>query len=181
MVCNCTWGQRFVMQIETIPLYLTGIFSLITGRRMTSPPISGWCTSEAPEESPASTTLSRKSGSSCNPATSPMTHWKSGLSIKAGRSVGYSALPSASERTPSRPKVTEKIVLGSYGNSAFQPITGSCKIVPQGQAPSPSGSPGISFQPITMSCKIVSGSYLPIGFVGIVADGGRVVDKGWNC
>ncbi|XP_029561585.1 YEATS domain-containing protein 2-like [Salmo trutta] len=67
-------------------------------------------------------------------------------------------LPSASERTPSRPKVTEKIALGSYGNSAFQPITASCKIVPQGQAPSPSGSPGKSYEPITMSCEIVSGS-----------------------
>uniref|UniRef100_A0A8C8CAY7 YEATS domain-containing protein 2 n=1 Tax=Oncorhynchus tshawytscha TaxID=74940 RepID=A0A8C8CAY7_ONCTS len=70
----------------------------------------------------------------------------------------YSAPPSASERTPSRPKVTEKITLGSHGNSAFQPITASCKIVPQGQLPSPSESPGKSFQPITMSCKIVSGS-----------------------
>uniref|UniRef100_A0A673YQI0 YEATS domain containing 2 n=1 Tax=Salmo trutta TaxID=8032 RepID=A0A673YQI0_SALTR len=69
-----------------------------------------------------------------------------------------SAPPSASERTPSRPKVTEKITLGSHGNSAFQPITASCKIVPQGQVPSPSESPGKSFQPITMSCKIVSGS-----------------------
>uniref|UniRef100_A0AAY4API1 YEATS domain-containing protein 2 n=1 Tax=Denticeps clupeoides TaxID=299321 RepID=A0AAY4API1_9TELE len=63
-----------------------------------------------------------------------------------------------SERTPSRPKVTDKITLGSHGNSAFQPITASCKIVPQGQVPSPTESPGKSFQPITMSCKIVSGS-----------------------
>ncbi|KAL2097043.1 hypothetical protein ACEWY4_006250 [Coilia grayii] len=63
-----------------------------------------------------------------------------------------------SERTASRPKLTEKITLGSHGNSAFQPITGSCKIVPQSQAPSPSESPGKSFQPITMSCKIVSGN-----------------------
>ncbi|XP_031415344.1 YEATS domain-containing protein 2 isoform X1 [Clupea harengus] len=65
---------------------------------------------------------------------------------------------SCSERTPSRPKLTEKITLGSHGNSAFQPITASCKIIPQGQAPSLSESPGKSFQPITMSCKIVSGS-----------------------
>uniref|UniRef100_A0A6Q2XXX9 YEATS domain-containing protein 2 n=1 Tax=Esox lucius TaxID=8010 RepID=A0A6Q2XXX9_ESOLU len=70
----------------------------------------------------------------------------------------YIAPLTASERAPSRPKVTEKILLGSHGNSAFQPITASCKIIPQGQAPSPSESPGKSFQPITMSCKIVSGS-----------------------
>ncbi|KAG5286029.1 hypothetical protein AALO_G00010200 [Alosa alosa] len=73
------------------------------------------------------------------------------VKIESGRS-------SCSERTPSRPKLTEKITLGSHGNSAFQPITASCKIIPQGQAPSPSESPGKSFQPITMSCKIVSGS-----------------------
>ncbi|MGH0116606.1 UNVERIFIED_CONTAM: hypothetical protein FKN15_014806 [Acipenser sinensis] len=57
-----------------------------------------------------------------------------------------------------RPKPTEKITLGSHGNSAFQPITASCKIVSQGQTPNPAESPGKSFQPITMSCKIVSGS-----------------------
>ncbi|XP_062374683.1 YEATS domain-containing protein 2 [Sardina pilchardus] len=73
------------------------------------------------------------------------------VKIESGRSA-------CSERTPSRPKLTEKITLGSHGNSAFQPITASCKIIPQGQAPSPSESPGKSFQPITMSCKIVSGS-----------------------
>ncbi|XP_028974612.2 YEATS domain-containing protein 2 isoform X3 [Esox lucius] len=83
-----------------------------------------------------------------------------GLPVKAesGRSGLYIAPLTASERAPSRPKVTEKILLGSHGNSAFQPITASCKIIPQGQAPSPSESPGKSFQPITMSCKIVSGS-----------------------
>ncbi|KAK2822334.1 hypothetical protein Q5P01_022399 [Channa striata] len=64
----------------------------------------------------------------------------------------------AGERTPSRPKASDRITLGSHGNSAFQPITTSCKIVPQGQPPSPAESPGKSFQPITMSCKIVSGS-----------------------
>lgn len=53
---------------------------------------------------------------------------------------------------------SDKITLGSHGNSEFQPITASCKIIPQGQVPSPSESPGKSFQPITMSCKIVSGS-----------------------
>lgn len=63
----------------------------------------------------------------------------------------------AGERTPTRSKSSDRITLGSHGNSAFQPITASCKIVPQGQPPSPAESPGKSFQPITMSCKIVSG------------------------
>uniref|UniRef100_A0A8D2ZGV7 YEATS domain-containing protein 2 n=1 Tax=Scophthalmus maximus TaxID=52904 RepID=A0A8D2ZGV7_SCOMX len=54
--------------------------------------------------------------------------------------------------------IMEPITLGSHVNSAFQPITASCKIIPQGQPPSPAESPGKSFQPITMSCKIVSGS-----------------------
>lgn len=76
-----------------------------------------------------------------------------------GMSVG--ALVSnlaAGERTPTRPKTSERVSLGSHSNSAFQPITTSCKIVPQGQPPSPAESPGKLFQPITMSCKIVSGS-----------------------
>ncbi|KTF88537.1 hypothetical protein cypCar_00004526 [Cyprinus carpio] len=64
---------------------------------------------------------------------------------------------SCSERN-SQSNRTEKITLGSHGNSAFQPITASCKIISQGQVPSPAESPGKSFQPITMSCKIVSGS-----------------------
>ncbi|KAG7457081.1 hypothetical protein MATL_G00242730 [Megalops atlanticus] len=105
-------------------------------------------------------------GPSAGPPTSPVrltqdSHGgtEKGCPIKSeagGRSGGYDPLPS--ERTPSRPKVTEKITLGSHGNSAFQPITASCKIVPQGQVPNPAESPGKSFQPITMSCKIVSGS-----------------------
>uniref|UniRef100_A0A3B4ALQ3 YEATS domain-containing protein 2 n=1 Tax=Periophthalmus magnuspinnatus TaxID=409849 RepID=A0A3B4ALQ3_9GOBI len=49
-----------------------------------------------------------------------------------------------------------RVSLGSQCASAFQPITTSCKIVPQGQPPSPAESPGKLFQPITMSCKIVS-------------------------
>ncbi|XP_072330857.1 YEATS domain-containing protein 2 isoform X2 [Scyliorhinus torazame] len=65
---------------------------------------------------------------------------------------------SSLERTPIRPLATQKVTFGTHGNSAFQPITASCKIVPQGQLPSPADSPGKSFQPITMSCKIVSGS-----------------------
>uniref|UniRef100_A0A8C9T6K9 YEATS domain-containing protein 2 n=1 Tax=Scleropages formosus TaxID=113540 RepID=A0A8C9T6K9_SCLFO len=75
---------------------------------------------------------------------------------EAGRLTAYNVHPS--ERTPTRPKLVEKITLGSHGNSAFQPITASCKIIPQGQVPNPAESPGKSFQPITMSCKIVSGS-----------------------
>ncbi|MCI4390769.1 hypothetical protein PGIGA_G00126600 [Pangasianodon gigas] len=65
---------------------------------------------------------------------------------------------SCSERTGSQAKGLEKMTQGSHSSSAFQPITASCKIMPQGQAPSPAESPGKSFQPITMSCKIVSGS-----------------------
>nr|XP_032831061.1 YEATS domain-containing protein 2 isoform X7 [Petromyzon marinus] len=41
-------------------------------------------------------------------------------------------------------------------NSAFQPITASCKIVPQGKLSTLGESPGRSFQPLTVSCKIVS-------------------------
>ncbi|KAI1883002.1 hypothetical protein AGOR_G00240740 [Albula goreensis] len=105
------------------------------------------------------------SGSSARLPVSPIRHTQDshctvekGCAIKteSGRSGGYD--PLSVERTPSRPKVTEKITLGSHGNSAFQPITASCKIVPQGQVPNPAESPGKSFQPITMSCKIVSGS-----------------------
>uniref|UniRef100_A0A1A7YJJ0 YEATS domain-containing protein 2 n=1 Tax=Iconisemion striatum TaxID=60296 RepID=A0A1A7YJJ0_9TELE len=71
---------------------------------------------------------------------------------------GHSSSLTAGERTPTRPKAGDRVTLGYHGNSAFQPITSSCKIVPQGQPPSPAESPGKSFQPITMSCKIVSGS-----------------------
>ncbi|XP_077344501.1 YEATS domain-containing protein 2 isoform X2 [Lithobates pipiens] len=63
---------------------------------------------------------------------------------------------SALERTPT--KMTQRFTIGAHGSTAFQPITASCKIVPQGQATSLAESPGKSFQPITMSCKIVSGS-----------------------
>ncbi|KAM6443198.1 YEATS domain-containing protein 2 isoform 2-T2 [Liasis olivaceus] len=61
------------------------------------------------------------------------------------------------ERTPTK-LTSQKVAFGSHSNSAFQPIAASCKMVPQGQIPSPAESPGKSFQPITMSCKIVSGS-----------------------
>ncbi|XP_072789314.1 YEATS domain-containing protein 2 isoform X6 [Taeniopygia guttata] len=73
------------------------------------------------------------------------------------RHAAFYSLPSAIERTPTK-LATQKVAFGSHGNSAFQPIAASCKIVPQGQSPSPAESPGKSFQPITMSCKIVSGS-----------------------
>ncbi|KAM6223918.1 YEATS domain-containing protein 2 [Rhynchocyon petersi] len=72
------------------------------------------------------------------------------------RHTTFYSLPSVLERTPT--KITsQKVTFCSHGNSAFQPIASSCKIVPQSQAPNPE-SPGKSFQPITMSCKIVSGS-----------------------
>ncbi|XP_069831627.1 YEATS domain-containing protein 2 isoform X2 [Dendropsophus ebraccatus] len=73
----------------------------------------------------------------------------------ASDSTCYSQ-PSSLERTPT--KVTQRFTIGAHGSTAFQPITASCKIVPQGQATSLAESPGKSFQPITMSCKIVSGS-----------------------
>nr|XP_014341155.1 PREDICTED: YEATS domain-containing protein 2 [Latimeria chalumnae] len=79
------------------------------------------------------------------------------VKIEMGRPSSLLVQPSL-DRTPSKPATTQKVTLGSHGNSAFQPITASCKIVPQGQVPNPAESPGKSFQPITMSCKIVSGS-----------------------
>ncbi|XP_053316118.1 YEATS domain-containing protein 2 [Spea bombifrons] len=68
----------------------------------------------------------------------------------------YYPHPASLERTPT--KMTQRFTFGAHGNTAFQPITASCKIVPQGQASTLAESPGKSFQPITMSCKIVSGS-----------------------
>lgn len=105
--------------------------------------------------------VSGRSVSPDPPSQNPHPATEKGLAIKAeaSRSAGgHGAAPHPGERTPTRPKAPERITLGSHGNSAFQPITASCKIVPQGQAPSPAESPGKSFQPITMSCKIVSGS-----------------------
>uniref|UniRef100_A0A803WDI1 YEATS domain-containing protein 2 n=1 Tax=Ficedula albicollis TaxID=59894 RepID=A0A803WDI1_FICAL len=96
-------------------------------------------------------------------ASSPIKH---GAAAEALPSLGFAeterhaafySLPSSIERTPTK-LATQKVAFGSHGNSAFQPIAASCKIVPQGQSPSPAESPGKSFQPITMSCKIVSGS-----------------------
>lgn len=81
---------------------------------------------------------------------------QSGFNAEFERHTFYS-LPSSLERTPTKLVTTQKVPFGSHGNSAFQPIAASCKIVPQGQIPSPAESPGKSFQPITMSCKIVSG------------------------
>lgn len=57
----------------------SGTFLLISEKIMTSLHISGWCMSEAQGENLASTTLSRKFGFSCIPATNPTTLWKSGL------------------------------------------------------------------------------------------------------
>lgn len=82
------------------------------------------------------------------------------IKTEMGRHAGaQSSTLTAVERTPTRPKASDRVTLGSHGNSAFQPITASCKIVSQGQPPSPADSPGKSFQPITMSCKIVSGNH----------------------
>ncbi|PNJ69091.1 YEATS2 isoform 2 [Pongo abelii] len=76
---------------------------------------------------------------------------------EAERHTPFYALPSSLERTPTKMTTSQKVTFCSHGNSAFQPIASSCKIVPQSQVPNPE-SPGKSFQPITMSCKIVSGS-----------------------
>ncbi|XP_020861543.1 YEATS domain-containing protein 2 isoform X2 [Phascolarctos cinereus] len=76
---------------------------------------------------------------------------------EADRPTAFYSLPSSVERTPTKSVSSQRVTFGSHGNSAFQPIAASCKIVPQGQVPNPE-SPGKSFQPITMSCKIVSGS-----------------------
>lgn len=73
------------------------------------------------------------------------------------RHTAFYSLPSSLERTPTKMTASQKVMFCSHGNSAFQPIASSCKIVPPSQAPNPE-SPGKSFQPITMSCKIVSGS-----------------------
>ncbi|XP_059776602.1 YEATS domain-containing protein 2 isoform X3 [Balaenoptera ricei] len=75
---------------------------------------------------------------------------------EAERHTTFYSLPSSLERTPTK-MTSQKVTFCSHGNSAFQPIASSCKIVPQSQVPNPE-SPGKSFQPITMSCKIVSGS-----------------------
>ncbi|XP_044075074.1 YEATS domain-containing protein 2 isoform X1 [Siniperca chuatsi] len=111
----------------------------------------------------ASPTLATSLAQSYGRSSSPISHDpsidKGFIKAEMGRSAGgHSSSLTAGERTPTRPKVGDRITLGSHGNSAFQPITASCKIVPQGQPPSPAESPGKSFQPITMSCKIVSGS-----------------------
>lgn len=75
---------------------------------------------------------------------------------EAERHTTFYSLPSSLERTPTKMTTSQKVTFCSHGNSAFQPIASSCKIVPQSQVPNPE-SPGKSFQPITMSCKIVSG------------------------
>ncbi|XP_032388504.1 YEATS domain-containing protein 2 isoform X3 [Etheostoma spectabile] len=111
----------------------------------------------------ASPTMASSLAQSYGHSSSPISHDpsvdKGFIKTEMGRSAGgHSSGLTAGEQTPTRPKVGDRITLGSHGNSAFQPITASCKIVPQGQPPSPAESPGKSFQPITMSCKIVSGS-----------------------
>ncbi|XP_072219366.1 YEATS domain-containing protein 2 isoform X2 [Leuresthes tenuis] len=103
--------------------------------------------------------LTQAYGASSSPISDDSSVDKGFIKAEMGRPAGGHSLGlAAGERTPTRPKADDRVTLGSHGNSAFQPITASCKIVPQGQPPSPAESPGKSFQPITMSCKIVSGS-----------------------
>ncbi|XP_022610692.1 YEATS domain-containing protein 2 [Seriola dumerili] len=107
----------------------------------------------------SATSLAQSYGRSSSPMSHDPSVDKGFIKAEMGRFAGaHSSGLAAGERTPTRPKAGDRITLGSHGNSAFQPITASCKIVPQGQPPSPAESPGKSFQPITMSCKIVSGS-----------------------
>lgn len=111
----------------------------------------------------ASPVLATSVAQSYGRCTSPTSHDhsvdKGFIKTETGRSAGgHSSGLTAGDRTPTQPEASDRITLGSHGNSAFQPITASCKIVPQGQPPSRAESPGKSFQPITMSCKIVSGS-----------------------
>ncbi|KAM9790179.1 YEATS domain-containing protein 2 isoform 1-T1 [Syngnathus typhle] len=105
------------------------------------------------------TSTAQPCGQSSSPIPYESSFDKGSIKAEAGRSTGaHRSVLTASERTPTRPKASDRITLGCHGNSAFQPITASCKIVPQGQPPSPAESPGKTFKPITMSCKIVSGS-----------------------
>uniref|UniRef100_A0A3Q1GTG8 YEATS domain-containing protein 2 n=1 Tax=Acanthochromis polyacanthus TaxID=80966 RepID=A0A3Q1GTG8_9TELE len=107
----------------------------------------------------SATSMAQSYGRSSSPISHDSNVDKGFIKAEMGRPAGsHSTGLTAGERTPTRPKAGDRVTLGSHGNSAFQPITASCKIVPQGQPPSPAESPGKSFQPITMSCKIISGS-----------------------
>ncbi|KAK1879435.1 YEATS domain containing protein 2 [Dissostichus eleginoides] len=99
----------------------------------------------------ASPTMGASLPQSYGRSSSPVPHDpsvdKGFIKAEIGRSAGgHSSGLTAGERTPTRPKVADRITLGTHGNSAFQPITASCKIVPQGQTPSPAESPGKSKQ-----------------------------------
>ncbi|XP_023592620.1 YEATS domain-containing protein 2 [Trichechus manatus latirostris] len=116
--------------------------------------------SDAPPSSPLTIPAPVKASSPIRQSHEPVpdTSVEKGFptNTEAERHTTFYSLPSSLERTPT--KITsQKVTFCSHGNSAFQPIASSCKIVPQSQAPNPE-SPGKSFQPITMSCKIVSGS-----------------------
>ncbi|AWP04155.1 putative YEATS domain-containing protein 2 [Scophthalmus maximus] len=107
----------------------------------------------------SASSLAQSYGRSSSPVSHDPSIDKGFIKTDMGKHAGgHSSGLAAGERTPTRPKAGDRITLGSHVNSAFQPITASCKIIPQGQPPSPAESPGKSFQPITMSCKIVSGS-----------------------
>ncbi|KAM4556865.1 YEATS domain-containing protein 2 [Fundulus diaphanus] len=107
----------------------------------------------------SASSLAQTYGQPSSPVSHDFGSGKGLVKAETARSAsGHNPGLAAGERTPTRPRPGDRVTLGSHGNSAFQPITASCKIVPQGQAPSPAESPGKSFQPITMSCKIVSGS-----------------------
>lgn len=106
---------------------------------------------------PAPVKASSPIKSSHEPGPDPSVEKEFPANTEAERHTTFYSLPSSLERTPTKIMTSQKITFCSHGNSAFQPIASSCKIVPQSQVSNPE-SPGKSFQPITMSCKIVSGS-----------------------
>nr|XP_045004900.1 YEATS domain-containing protein 2 isoform X2 [Jaculus jaculus] len=117
--------------------------------------------SDAPPPLPLTTPAPVKASSpikqSLEPASDTCVEKGFPTNTEAERNTTLYSLPSSLERTPTKATTAQRVTFCSHGNSAFQPIASSCKIVPQSQVPNPE-SPGKSFQPITMSCKIVSGS-----------------------
>ncbi|TRY69740.1 hypothetical protein DNTS_035419 [Danionella cerebrum] len=125
-----------------------------------SPLDNDFIPSSAPSSSSSSTHTTFAGGLSSSRRSSSPSHQghDDQPSSEKGVTVKSESVRSPCSELSSQSSRSEKITLFSHGNSAFQPITASCKIIPQGQVPSAAESPGKSFQPITMSCKIVSGS-----------------------
>ncbi|XP_022528864.2 YEATS domain-containing protein 2 isoform X1 [Astyanax mexicanus] len=150
-----TLGAETVVDVELLRNSLGDDFIPFPSSSSSSSPSSSHLASVAASGlSLAGHTAGQNSRRAVSPSQlSPDSSSEKGLILKSEL-----ARSSCSERGGSQSKGVERIALGSHSNSAFQPITASCKIMPQPQVPSPAESPGKSFQPITMSCKIVSGS-----------------------